>query len=95
MPRVGGNAYVSQSQQPFRGHARDFQAIKVLRFQVRDDPLDRLAGGLFFVGTETVRLNHTGDVEKIPSRLSDYLIQSIAIDVFDESPSISVGLAFE
>ena len=95
MPRVGGNAHVEQSQRSFRGHARDFQAIKVLRFQVRDDPIDRLAGSLFFVGTEGVRLNQAGDVEKIPSRLADYLIQSIAIDVFDQSPSINVRFAFE
>jgi hypothetical protein len=95
MPRVGGNAHVGQSQRSFRGHARDFQAIKVLRFQIRDDLLDRLAGSLFFVGTEGLRLNHTGEVEKIPSRLSDYLIQSITIEVFDQSPSISVRLAFE
>ena len=83
MPRVGGNAHVEQSQRSFRGHARDFQAIKVLRFQIRDDPPDRLAGSLFFVGTERVRLNHTGDVEKVPSRLADYFIQSIAIEVSD------------
>lgn len=95
MPRVGGNAHVEQSQRSFRGHARDFQAIKVLRFQIRDDLLDRLAGCLFFVGTERVRLDHTGYAKKVPSRLADYLIQSPTVEVLDQSPSITVRLAFE
>jgi hypothetical protein len=47
MTRVGGNAHVGQSQRSFRGHARDFQAIKVFRFQIRDDLLDRFAGSFF------------------------------------------------
>src|SRR5262249_15833976 len=91
MPRVGENAHIEQSRRSFRGHARDFQAIKVLRFQL----IDRLAGSLFFVGTERVRLNHTGDVEKVPSRLADYLIQSPTVEVLDQSPSRTVRLPFQ
>jgi hypothetical protein len=41
----------------FRGHLRNFQAIKILRLQLRDDMLDSLTCGLFCVRTESVRLD--------------------------------------
>ena len=52
MPRVSGNAHIGQAQEAFRRHVRNFQAIEVLRFQTRDDALDRLAGDLLFVSAE-------------------------------------------
>jgi hypothetical protein len=58
MPQVGGNADGGQSQGSFRGHSRNFQTIKILRLQLRDELLDRLTCGPFFVRTKGVR-SHT------------------------------------
>jgi hypothetical protein len=50
MTRMSGNAHVGQSQGSFRDHARNFQAIEVLRFQVSNNLLDRLTGDFGIVG---------------------------------------------
>lgn len=49
---MGGDTRVRQSQKTFRGHSLDFQGIKFLRLQVRQDSLDCSAYRLLPVKTE-------------------------------------------
>ena len=95
MSRVGGNAQIGQTQGSFRDHVGNFQAIKVLRFHVRENPLDGFPDGLLFVGTEGTRFNRTGDVEEIPSLVLDDSSHASTIKIFDQSPPMNIRFAFE
>ena len=73
----------------------NFQGIKLLRFQVRQDSLDCPVCRLFYVKTEDALVNFSCHVEKIPSRFKDFSFQAVTIEIFDQSPALPIGLAFE
>ena len=80
---MGGDTRVGQSQKTFRGHLRDFQGIKFLRLQVRQDSLDCSAYVPLSVKTEDGCIDFTSQAEKGPSRFADFSTQSVPIEIFD------------
>ena len=95
MPRVGRDAHVGHSQESFHRNAGNFQTVKFLRFDFRDDLFDRLTSAVPVVGTESGRFNHTGDIEEVPTGFFDSLIHSGAVEVLDQSPAMSIGFALQ
>src|SRR6202043_256805 len=91
MSGMGGDTRVRQSQKTFRGHSRDFQGIKFLRLQVRQDSLDCSAYRLLSFKTEYGCPEFTSQPEEGPSRFVDFSTQSVSIKILDQSPPSRTG----
>src|SRR5437879_12201984 len=68
-PRLRGNSHIANFQETLRGHrchSGDFQEIKFLGLESRQDFLDCPADHLFFVKTEDRRSDFTSQATEVP-----------------------------
>ena len=66
----------------FDSHLADLESIKVVRCDLRQDPLDCPANGSLSVETEDARFDFSQAV-KVPSHSSESSIQLAAIQIVD------------
>src|SRR6266850_8326879 len=93
-----GDSHIAHSKETFRslrGHSHDFQGIKFRRLWARQDLLHCPAERLLLVNTKYGRAELTSKAEEGPSRFADFSIQSVPIEILDQSPARHTGLTFE
>ena len=82
VPRMGRDRNIGQPQETLRSHLADFERIKVVRFHVRQDPVQCPAYGLLSVETEDPRFD-LSQVEQGPSHCAESSIELVAIEILD------------
>jgi hypothetical protein len=81
MSRAGRDTQIGHSQETLRGHSRDLQRIEFVRLQPRQHSLDGPPNVPLPFEAEDDRFDFTRDAKEPPSRIADFAIQSIAIEI--------------